>query len=153
MNVHAHRYKQRLDYLFKQISALPSDPELQSHWARYLCVLVSGFIETSVIAIYTKYAEDKSTKQIASYVERQLDRFQNPTMERILSLTYSFSTDWGHELKKATEGELKAAIDSIVANRNNIAHGQDVTITYARIHEYYKSAVKVIEMIDKQCST
>ena len=41
-------HKQRLDALFDKVKALDSEPELISHWSRYLCVLVSGFIEASV---------------------------------------------------------------------------------------------------------
>lgn len=43
-----NRYKQRLDNLFEQISAISDNFELKAHWARYLCVLVAGFIETSI---------------------------------------------------------------------------------------------------------
>ena len=45
-NIEVIRYQQRLDDLFKKIVAFAEDIELQSHWARYLCILVSGFLET-----------------------------------------------------------------------------------------------------------
>ena len=46
--------KDRLDYLFSRVNEFSEDLELQSHWARYLCVRVSGFIETSIRSILSE---------------------------------------------------------------------------------------------------
>jgi len=151
-NLEAVRYKQRLDHLFEKISAFPDDIELQSHWSRYLCILVSGFLETSVQAIYSQYAKEKSISHVANYVTKRLERFTNPNMEDILTLAGMFNKDWRDYLENATEGELKAAVDSIVANRNQIAHGVDVGISFVTIRGYYQSAVKVVDLIEKTCA-
>lgn len=151
-NLEAIRYKKRLDNLFKKAAALSNDIELQSHWARYLCILVSGFLEISVSAIYSEYTLKRANQNIANFVTRKLDGFQNPNMSKIIDLTYTFNSDWGDALKKETEGELKAAIDSICANRNSIAHGRDTGITYTRIYHWYQHAIIVIEMLEKHCN-
>ncbi len=158
-NLEAVRYKQRLDNLFERLDKLFSkdsdfsgEIELQSHWARYLCILVSGFLETSVQAIYSQYAREKATPYVANYVTRKLKRFTNPKMEDILTLSGMFSKEWRDHLENATEGELKAAVDSIVANRNQIAHGVDVGISFVTIRGYYQSAVKVVDVIEKTCA-
>lgn len=150
-NREAARQKQRLDDLFSRIRAVSGDIELQAHWARYLCVQVAGFLEISIQAIFSDYAKKTSTPYVANYVQQQLRGFQNPNMERILELTRRFSTQWADELEVQTDGELKDAIDSIIANRNLIAHGQDSGITYSRIRDYYLKAVKVVELMDQMC--
>ncbi|MBM3235830.1 hypothetical protein FJZ31_05980 [Candidatus Poribacteria bacterium] len=150
-NIKIVSYKTRLDNLFKKVEALPEDFELQSHWAKYLCVLVSGFLETSVRAIYSQYAHKRAAPNVANYVTRRLDSFQNPNMTKIINLTNSFNPGWGDSLREKTEGELKNAIDSICANRNLIAHGRDSGITYARINDWYQDAIEVVELIEKQC--
>ncbi len=144
--------KQRLDNLFKKITAFSTDTDLQSHWARYLCILVSGFLETSVRIIYREYAKDKAIAQVANFVEGKLEDFQNPKMEKILQLTGLFSKEWENKLRQETEGELKDAVDSIANNRNQIAHGGSVGISYGQIKDYYDRAIKVIELIENQCS-
>jgi len=149
-NREANQHKDRLDDLFKQVSEV-SDINLQGHWARYLCVLVSGFIEVSIRAILTEYVKNKSAPSVANYVVRGLDRFQNPNMERILQTLGAFNPAWADEIGKLTEGELKDAVDSVRANRNNIAHGGNVSIRYRTIASYYDNAVKVIEIIEEQC--
>jgi hypothetical protein len=150
-NIEIVRYQQRLDALFEKGKDI-SDLELQSHWARYLCILVSGYLETSVRAIYGEYTSKRADENVANYVSSRLGSFQSPKMGNILELTRAFSRQWAEELENATEGELKESVDSIVANRHNIAHGRDVGISYVTIREYYQNAVKVVELIEDQCS-
>jgi hydroxylamine reductase (hybrid-cluster protein) len=144
--------KQKLDYLFTKITAFSGDTYLESHWARYLCILVSGFLETSVRIIYREYAKKKATPEVANFVEEKLKNFQNPNMDKILQLTGGFSKEWASELRFQTDGELKAAVESISNNRNQIAHGVSVGITYSQIKSYYDRAIKVIELIENQCN-
>ncbi len=145
-------YKQRLDHLFGKVAALSCDLELQAHWARYLCVLTSGFLEVSVSAIYTEYARSNTQPRIANFVSSQLRRFPNPKMNRIIELARQFSGEWADRLQRDTDGALKDAVDSIVDNRNAIAHGGNIGITYHRIRDYYARALRVVELIDRQCS-
>jgi hypothetical protein len=144
------QYRKRLDFLFEKGRELLSDPELQSHWSRYLCVLVSGFLETSLQTLYYEYAKQKAAPFVANYVDAQIGRFQNPNMDRILALTNSFSPDWAVGLRTATDGEIKDSIDSIVANRHKIAHGESVGISFSRISQYYKDARRVVSLIETQ---
>lgn len=144
------RYQQRLDNLFKKTAGI-ADLETQAHWARYLCILCSGFLEVAVREIYKQYALNGSNAYVANYVQGRLKGFQNPNMEKILQVTRSFNPQWEDNLKALVDGELKDAVDSIVSNRNRIAHGDDVGITYATIKTYYDKAVKVVEALEVQC--
>ena len=144
--------KDRLDDLFSRVNEFSEDLELQSHWARYLCVRVSGFIETSIRSILSEYARKTSAPPVANYVESRLSSFQSPNMERILQLLRSFNSTWYDQLKSSTEGEPKDAIDGIKANRDRIAHGGNVGITYTTISRYYQNALKVVELIEDQCN-
>lgn len=63
------RAKQKLDKVFAKIDQLPKeDIELQAHWAKYLCILVSGFLENSVRAIYSEYAKKVSNTKVTNFV-------------------------------------------------------------------------------------
>ena len=150
-DVDVSREKQRLDSVFGLAAQLPDNPEILSHWARYLCVLVSGFLETSIRAIYGRYTRGKATPYVANYAEARLDGFQNPNMRKILDLAGSFSKDWRAELEVACAGAPKEAIDSIVANRHSIAHGQTVGISLVRIRDYYRHTMTILNLIDDQC--
>jgi hypothetical protein len=143
--------RQKLDNLFEEIASFHGDPELEAHWAKYLCVLVSGFIETSVRSIYAAYARDKAAPYVTNFVESQLKNYSNLKMERILELSRYFSPEWERELRESTKDEPKDAVDSIVANKNSIAHGESIGLTYGRVKRYYGNVVGVIELIEHQC--
>lgn len=147
MNPIVQRYRSRLDGLFGKVQKI-DDIEMQSQWARYLCVLVSGFMEESIRAIIGDYAIARSSREIANYVERKLSRETNLNMSKIVGLLSQFDTDMGKELEKRTNGELKDAVDSVIANRHTIAHGRDVSVSYVRIYDWYKKTVKVIDIVD-----
>ena len=152
-NIEIVQHKNRIDHVFSQVGALPpNDIELRSHWARYLCVLVSGFIEKSVHGLLVDVASKQSSPTVARFVRNKVTDLQNPKMEKILELLRQFSSDWETRVRTATEGEYKAAVDSIVGNRNRIAHGENVQISYESVRRYYQSVVRVIEIIESECS-
>jgi hypothetical protein len=126
---------------------------MQSHWAKYLCVRVSGFLEVAVSTIYKKYAKNKASPFVVNYVERQLSSFQNPKMEKILNITRSFNPKWAEdiELELSKNTEIKDSIDSIVEVRNKIAHGENIGITYSKMKGYYKNALKLVNLLEEQC--
>lgn len=147
------RREQRLDSLFAKVRREARDPELQSHWARYLCILVSGFLETSIRTIFARYSSERTHPRVAAFVTAQLGFLQNPKMGKILELVGKFSAEWAEQLEIDTQGEIKAAVNSIVANRNRIAHGEDVSLGMVGLVGYYKSAKKLVRLIERQCDS
>jgi hypothetical protein len=156
MNREVLSYQQRLDTLFSNIekfsSARPVDDEILSHLAKYLCVIVCGFVEVSIRAIYSEYANRKAEKNVANFISNSLKKFQSPNMEKVLKLTGAFDPDWRDNLKKLVEGEIKDSIDSLGSNRNIIAHGGSVGITIRRVKRYYADAKKLVRHIEAQCN-
>lgn len=140
-----------LNSLFKKTDDFENEKEIQSHWVKYLCVLSSGHIENSIRYIYIHYAEKKSHKNVANHITNNLRHFQNANTEKILTLTSTFSKDWRDELEKFITDDMKDSIDSIVRNRNKIAHGESVGLTYSGLKKYWENTIKVLEFIEKQC--
>lgn len=102
------RQKDRLDWLFDRVSdAAGDDPELKSHWARYLCVVVCGFIENGVEEILLEYTDKHSHTNVANFVSRDLKQFQNPKVGKIAELLGSFSQTWKDEIEKHFDDDLK----------------------------------------------
>lgn len=144
---------QRLDALIARVSDLPPDQlELQAHWARYLCVLSAGLLENAISDVYGRYAKNRAHGTVANYVEVQLQRVQNPKASRFIEVALSFDRNWEGDLVSfLDENGRKDAIDAIMANRHLIVHGKDSGISLARIKEYLKKSVEVIEFIETQC--
>jgi hypothetical protein len=73
-------------------------------------------------------------------------------MEDILELAGHFDSKWRECIFDKADIELKDAVDSVMAQRNLIAHGVNTGISYTRIKEYYKSIVKLVELIENTCA-
>ena len=144
--------RKRLDTMFDRANDLPEDPEIKAHWAKYLCVLVCGFLENSVELCLFEYCKQRINIQIQNYVRSQLYRFQNPKMEEIIRLFGAFDPEWQGRLEIECEGELSDAVNSIVGNRHSIAHGGSVSLTIGGLHKYYQKALKVVDVLHRVCS-
>ena len=144
---------QRLLWLIVEADKFGVDQiELRSHWARYLCVLSSGYLENALKDVYGRYVRSRSDPSIANYVERTLNNIQNPKAKRFVETAKAFNQDWEEALVGFLEADGKReAIDAIISNRHRIAHGQDSTITLAQVRDYLTKSVEVIEFIENQC--
>ncbi len=147
------RQLQKLQGLIQRTRQASSDDlELQAHWGRYLCVLVAGFVENALVEIYSDFVQNASSSPVAKFASSHLSRIQNPKAERFLEIAGSFKSSWVNELKNFLNEEgRKDAIDSIMANRHLIAHGQSAGITVARVSEYLVKCIEVIDFIESQC--
>jgi RiboL-PSP-HEPN len=142
--------QQRIDSIEAKARAAPisEDIEMQAQIARFLCVLSSGLIEQAVIATLDGYARTKSNPRVAQYVSFQLSRIQNAKFEDILVTLGRFDPNWREHFEDNTSSEVKDAIDSIVKNRNQIAHGVQVGISLGTFSQYYKALKSFIVDLD-----
>ncbi len=145
------REKQHLDAVFSLVGQMPLDEEVLSHWAKYLCVLTSGFIENSLRMILQNYAVQHSNQPVATFVSARVEGLTNLNDERIAQLLGSFSPTWREAFLTMRSSEQKDAIDSVLANRHLIAHGRPVSLTLARMKQYYSEISKVMKIIDEDC--
>lgn len=129
-----------------------SDLELQSHWARHLCVIAAGFLENALRDVYSDFVKGSASPQVAAFAISMLSGLRNPKAGRFVDIAARFEASWGSELERyLEESGGKDAMDSIMANRNLIAHGRDSGITIARLKSYLEKSIPVIEFIENQC--
>jgi RiboL-PSP-HEPN len=130
------------------------DLELQGHWGKYLCVLVSGFLENAISAVYIDFVSKAASPHIAKYTLNHLEKIQNPKSKKFVEVASQFKKEWGSDLDKyfSDHPEYKQAIDSIMTNRHLVAHGKNTSISVHRVRECLEKSVYVIEFIENQCS-
>lgn len=143
--------RRRLDATFARATGVSAEAELLSDLARYLCVLVSGFVDRSVVELVLEHVRRHSQPRVQSYVEARLRRFSNANAQRLIELLGSFDPVWRKDLELYVVDERKDAIDSIVALRNRIAHGQHVGLTIGRVRDYYEQVRRVVDHIADLC--
>lgn len=141
------RLKQRLDATFARSPASTADIEVQSDFAKYMCVLVSGFFENAIIALLLDVAQRRSAPEVAFFVERQLDYWTNPNCDKVAQLLGDFSPDWRKLAEDYLVDERRAAVNSLVALRHKIAHGESVGTSIAQVEAYYATALDVVGFV------
>lgn len=147
-----HRDKQRLDETFKRASQIKDpDAELLADLARYLCVLVSGFLEQALIEILLEHTRAQASPSIQKYVGTKLQRFTTANAQNVKDLVGSFDPDWYRDLDKYLVAEHKDAVDSVVNIRHAVAHGRFVGVTIASARRYYERVKEVVDHIADLC--
>ena len=147
------RLETRLDATFQRVKSLgPNvDIEVQSDFARYLCVLVSGYLEKAVAELVLDHARRNGGATLQRFVEYETRRFTNANSRRLLDLVGSFHPDWRRSLETFMVDDIKDAVDSVVSLRHTIAHGGTVGVTYQTIGGYYERVKKVVGQIGMLC--
>lgn len=149
-----NRQLNQLKDLIDRTGIATDDIELQGHWGRYLCVVVAAFVENGLQTIYSEFASQSSSWQVARYVQNRLGRVTNPNSRLFLEVAGSFNDDWREELEVhllEVDSSRKDALDSIMNNRNQIAHGRSTGITVHRVRAYFERCVEILEFIESQC--
>ena len=126
-----------------------ADLEVAAHWAQYLCIRVASNLDTCITSIFIEYARVNGNEQIRRYIENRLSRFNNLRPRKIIQLHQDFKPLWGRSVKSFLKDEKKwDTIESIVNNRNRIAHGESAEISIENVRVWFKECQTVIEYVD-----
>ena len=136
------RIEEEIESLFEQ--ARNCDDELQASLARYACVLAGSYLEAAFRELVISYTRSRASECLRRYVDSTLKMFRDPNMEKILGLVGRFNLEYRRSLEDQTAGRLKDSVDSISANRNNIAHGRRSGISLGQMQIYYSDAREVV---------
>jgi hypothetical protein len=86
--------RRNIQDLMKKYDDFKADYILTSEWSKYLVVLISGFLETSIQTIVMDFVNRKIHRYTSAYVSENLDYFTNPTVGKIGSLFGAFDDVW-----------------------------------------------------------
>ena len=143
-----HEITSRLDRVFESSKSIDDD-EVKSHYARYLCVLTSGYLEEAIKIIIRIYVDNRTPPTISNYIISLTSSITNLKTEKLGSFLNAFNSEWKDKFESILTDEEKDAIDSVVANRHKIAHGQNVGVSYIRVKEWYKNVKCVVQKVSE----
>lgn len=140
----------RIQQLITKAKEFEPDDELRSHFTKYICVLCSGFIENSIYHTFTDIAENSCEPSVVlTYAKSQLYKIQNANSEKIRALVKSFNPDWHDSIRDYLQEDNRgAAINYILKDRHNIAHGRNSDITIIKLESYLNKTTEVIKFIE-----
>lgn len=154
-SVELNRQAAALRQLIKRVGHDPSTRSLdmQGHWARYVCVLMAGYVENSVRDIYGQYVRKNSySAPVIRYATKQLDGVQNPRPDKLIRIAASFDPSWGRDLEAHLyENYRSDAVNAIMSNRHLIAHGRSSNVTVGQMRLYLNKVIEVSDFMEAQC--
>jgi len=112
----------------------------QSRLAQLVTILASGYLEATCREVLTSYAEKHAEAKTFRFVSRNLERFTNPRMQRIIEPVGSFDKDSAKQLEAFASDGIKESVDGIVTQRNSIAHGRRTDTTLVNVSRQFDDA-------------
>ncbi len=140
------RLKRRLDAIFDRARQIQDD-EVRADLSRFLCILISGWFEKSLRELLLEFVRRTAAAPIQNYMRVSLDRLTNIKKGKLLDTLGSFDARWRDEFDGFLIDQREAALTSIVALRNDIAHGGAAAISFATVREYYSSIEEIVERL------
>ncbi len=138
-----------IDKAFSNIKSFSSLPHLaESYFARFLVVFVCGIYEAVIELIINEKVASLGSTQISDYIQVSIHTsFRNPDVENIRSLLKRFDISW-EAVVLAVPEKCRVALNSLVQNKNALAHGNPCAITLNDVEQYYQDSKVLIEAID-----
>jgi len=139
-----------LDFVFQEIDRQTIDPQVQSYLAQYLSVLICGSYEDIIENLLLEFVKkDPISVETLNFIFKALDAgFRNPDESNIKSMLKKFNPPWVNQLNLIVTRSEWDALESVVVNKNKIAHGESSNITYILIKQFYTESKKVIIALD-----
>lgn len=121
-------YRSRLTELAQRT---PEDPEEQSHLAKYLSVLISGYLEQSVKEILLEFTDSHGAVPLGHYIQATWPESRNMKTSNIKDMLEQFDHSWGAAFNEwlAANDQYKSEINSLIGGRNDVAHGKEANTT------------------------
>jgi hypothetical protein len=145
------RQKNRLDATIERVSKTVADAEVLSDFARYLCVLIAGFLEQAVIEVALEHVRTHSQISVLRHAESRLRRFTSANAQNIVDLLGSFDSDWRTDLETYLVDEYKDAVNGVVNLRHAVAHGRYAGVTMVSVKDYYVRVKRVVDHVADLC--
>lgn len=135
--------EKKIDDLFKEVS-LVKDDEIKSHLSKYLCIKVSGYFENVLKVLISDYVSKSCSKESANYIISNTKRITNLSDEKLTDFLKSFSEKWTDDYNYAITDQHRSSLNSLISNRNSIAHGQQDSISFKIIEQYYLDLKEIV---------
>lgn len=150
------RYRARIQSIISKLPTRPDDIafelQVQAHWAKYSCVLISGFIEQAIKELLLEHASGKAAPRIRKYVEGTWPSSRNMRCDAISDILSHFDDGWATEFDSwIKKKERKKEINEIIKWRNDIAHGKEANtnnVTISSVEKKFSIACDLVDFLE-----
>jgi RiboL-PSP-HEPN len=135
----------------KVVAGSINDPEVHAFFARYIVVFASGIYEDCIEHLFTEFAKKYGNAEIAFFMSKMLHlHFRNPEYGAMKGWLKHINSDYGDELDQkliSTVG-CKDALDSVVTNKNEVAHGKSCSATLGDVEKYHQRVLPIFDAVE-----
>ncbi|NQS96979.1 MAG: hypothetical protein HQ591_00845 [candidate division Zixibacteria bacterium] len=127
------------------------NPEIETYFTIYLLILSSAAFDQEISKIVLTRVQLARDPSLLSFVEAYLnDHITNPNTkvikERILKKFGPFYIEKFKE-ESSKNPIIENSYNSIITNRNEVAHGGDLKITFTEFVNYYEKAHTILDVL------
>ena len=97
-------------------------------------------------------SQNTDHQPIVEFVSNQLRFVRGMRSSEILDLVKRFSEEWNKNLDKAFDHRVRSSLGNLTTNRNQIAHGEDVSLTLNELEDYYRDAKEAVRLVEEECN-
>jgi hypothetical protein len=128
----------------------PEGPEEQSHWAKYLCILISGYLEQSVKEVLFEFGTSQKSPKLSNYIETSWPKSRNMNIDVIREILGKFDANWqsGFSTWLGSDDSLKRNMEALMRSRNDIAHGKEANTTNVTLTSSKERMLVAFQLID-----
>ena len=145
--------KNRIDALIektKHFQIDTGDIKMLSEWTKYIGVLVCGLLEKGIYYLLLEYSKKNANENVVSYVDNNFKKFTNPTMGKIEDELSKFNKNWVKDLQASPNYQQhKEQINSLVKQRNLIAHGNKSDFSQNHLKQYYQTTIQFLSNLEQ----
>lgn len=136
--------------LLRRVSG--TDP-LHRHITRYVVVVCSGAIEREYKSIIADFVSMGCSIQLNNYIDLAIRQSPtNPYSDSIKKTLKKFDETWASQygqLLNASSPRNLSALKSLVEDRNQVAHGHQISTTFTDVLEFYCRARNVVGLLER----
>lgn len=149
MDMKTEQYIRDLNDLKNKIDGV-DDEEVKSSLLKLLCVRTAGLLEVFLKTRISTYANGKVPKEINHFMTAKFKDITNLKASKFLDVLTSFSNEWADAFTAYLNDheQEKASLDSVIAQRHSIAHGQSSSINRSSMFQYYEDVNRIISFLD-----
>jgi len=127
-----------------------NDLHLASMLNGYLVVSISGIYEDCIEHLFIQRAGKKNDREMQNLIKTLIDRhFRNPNYDKVKDLVKALDSEQAENVLREIDIRSKQALDSIVNNKNSVAHGKVSNATIGDIEGYHEDVLEIFEALEK----
>lgn len=148
-----------LENIINIIESLGQTSRPSPYLSKYSIILASGTIESCFKIIIADFLLLHTTNEsLSSFINNSIrETSKNPSYQNIHNVLKGIDKNLSRNFKDKVgalehKEQILSALDSLVENRNSLAHGGSPTTTASQVKNYFEYAIKVLTVLEEVCT-